>query len=122
MPKQTRQHKTDKHSRLATLRHSASHILAAAVVEMFPEAKLGIGPATADGFYYDFELPRPLVPEDLSLIEAKMQWLIAQNLPFEKTTVDIDVAIQKSQTTPQVYKTELMQDLQKAGRFEGNLL
>jgi len=118
MPKQTRQHKTDKHSRLATLRHSASHILAAAVVEMFPEAKLGIGPATADGFYYDFELPRPLVPEDLSLIEAKMQWLIAQNLPFEKTTVDIDVAIQKSQTTPQVYKTELMQDLQKAGETQ----
>ncbi len=118
MAKQTRQHKTDKHSKLATLRHSASHILAAAVVEMFPEARLGIGPATEDGFYYDFELPRPLIPEDLPLIETKMKELIAKDLPFEKTTLAIDDAINKSQATPQIYKTELMQDLKKAGETQ----
>ena len=69
---------------LATLRHSASHVLAAAVLEMFPEAKLGIGPAIEGGFYYDFLLPRTLIPEDLGLIEKKMQHLIKQNLKFEK--------------------------------------
>lgn len=118
MVKQTRQHKTDKHSKLATLRHSASHILAAAVLEMFPEAKLGIGPATEDGFYYDFDLPRPLIPEDLSILEEKMRQLIAQDLPFEKTTVKIDEAIDQSAATPQVYKTELMQDLRTAGESQ----
>lgn len=118
MPKQALQHKTDKHGRLATLRHSASHLLAAAVLEMFPETKLGIGPATEDGFYYDFELPRPLIPEDLPLIEAKMKGLITKDLPFEKTTVAIDKAIDKSQVTAQIYKTELMRDLKKTGETQ----
>ena len=109
---------TDKHSKLATQRHSASHILAAAVVQMFPETKLGIGPATEDGFYYDFELPRPLIPEDLLLIESKMQELMAQDLSFEKTTVNIDEAILVSQATPQIYKAELLRDLKKAGETQ----
>jgi threonyl-tRNA synthetase len=87
-------------------------------MEMFPEAKLGIGPATEDGFYYDFALPRPLIPEDLPLIEAKMQALIAADLPFEKTTVAIDEAINKSANTSQIYKTELMQDLKAAGETQ----
>ncbi|MFH1088251.1 MAG: threonine--tRNA ligase [Patescibacteria group bacterium] len=115
MAKQTRQHKTDKHSKLATMRHSASHVLAAAVVQMFPEAKLGIGPATEDGFYYDFELPRPLIPEDLPLIEAKMQELLKQDLKFEQTEIDVDEAITGALTAGQVYKTELIQDLKAAG-------
>jgi len=118
MPKQNRSSKTDKQGKLATLRHSASHVLAAAVVEMFPEAKLGIGPATEDGFYYDFALPRPLIPEDLPLIEAKIKELMAQDLPFQKTTVNIDTAISQSQSTPQIYKTELMQDLKMAGETQ----
>lgn len=115
MAKQTRQHKTDKHSKLATLRHSASHILAAAVLEMFPEAKLGIGPATEDGFYYDFELPRPLIPEDLALIESKMQELLKQDLEFDQTEVNIDEAIAGALASGQTYKAELMQDLKSAG-------
>lgn len=118
MAKQQRAHKLDKNTGLATIRHSASHILATAVVQMFPEAKLGIGPATEDGFYYDFELPRPLIPEDLPIIENKMHELISQDLLFEKTTVTIDEAIAKSQATPQIYKTELMKDLQKAGETQ----
>lgn len=115
MAKQQRTKKTNKYTLLATLRHSASHILAAAVIEMFPEAKLGIGPATEDGFYYDFELPRALIPEDLLLIETKMKGLISQNLPFEKTTIDIDEAIAGALTAGQIYKAELMQDLKSAG-------
>ena len=61
------------HDRLDTMRHSAAHIMAAAVLELFPEAKLGIGPAIQDGFYYDFDLPRPLTPADLEAIEERMR-------------------------------------------------
>ena len=57
------------------LRHSTAHVLAAAVLEMFPEAKFGMGPAIEDGFYYDFELPRTLIPEDLPILEEKMAGL-----------------------------------------------
>ena len=58
-----------------TLKHSAAHVLATAVLKMFPEAKFGIGPATVEGFYYDFDLPRTLIPEDLPLLEEKMKKL-----------------------------------------------
>jgi len=69
--------------RLAAMRHSAAHMMAAAVVELFPDAKLGIGPAIKDGFYYDFDLPRPLTPADLEQIEAKMREQQAADLSFE---------------------------------------
>ena len=100
------------------IRHSASHVMAEAVQLLFPGAKFGIGPAIEDGFYYDFKLPRPLIPEDLPLIEVKMKELLAKDLPFEKTSLPIDDAINKSQSTPQIYKTELMQDLKKAGETQ----
>ena len=58
------------------LKHSTAHVLAGAVLEMFPEAKLGIGPAIENGFYYDFDLPRTLIPEDLPLLEEKMREII----------------------------------------------
>ncbi|MGA7678305.1 MAG: threonine--tRNA ligase, partial [Dehalococcoidia bacterium] len=64
------------------MRHSAAHVMAEAVQSLFPEAKFGIGPAIEDGFYYDFELSRALVPEDLAAIEAKMREIIAANFPF----------------------------------------
>ncbi|NQT47839.1 MAG: threonine--tRNA ligase, partial [Chloroflexi bacterium] len=67
---------TEKDENLETMRHSASHVMAEAVTFLFPGAKLGIGPATADGFYYDFDLPRTLTPEDLPLIEGKMKEII----------------------------------------------
>src|SRR5688500_8581208 len=72
--------------RLAAMRHSAAHMMAAAVVELFPEAKLGIGPAIKDGFYYDFDLPRPLTPADLEQIETKMREQQAAGLAFEHST------------------------------------
>ena len=67
------------------MRHSVSHIMAEAVQAIFPEAKFGIGPAIEDGFYYDFELPRTLTPEDLPVIEDKMKEIIAADLPFVKS-------------------------------------
>ena len=73
---------------IETIRHSLSHILAAAVLDMFPEAHLGIGPAIKNGFYYDFELPRTLIPEDLPLLEEKMRAIIAKDLKFEKVDID----------------------------------
>ena len=64
------------------MRHSAAHVMADAVLQLFPEAKVGIGPPTADGFYYDFEVERPFTPEDLERIEALMLDTIRSNAPF----------------------------------------
>src|SRR5687768_18585770 len=82
--------------RLAAMRHSAAHMMAAAVLELFPDAKLGIGPAIKDGFYYDFDLPRPLTPADLEQIEAGMREQQAADLAFEHSTdLPRDEAIQR---------------------------
>lgn len=70
------------HDPLDPMRHSAAHIMAEAVLDLFPEAKLGIGPAIVDGFYYDFELPRPLNPEDLRAIEKRMKKSVRADHPF----------------------------------------
>jgi len=101
--------------KLSVLRHSASHILAAAVLELFPEAKLGIGPAIKDGFYYDFALPRPFTPEDLPKIETKMREIIRAGNKFEKKETTIAEAIKIFQEKKQNYKIELLQDLAKKG-------
>src|SRR4029077_19702338 len=69
---------------LPLLRHSTAHLMAAAVMKLFPGAQLGIGPPTEDGFFYDFIVDRPFVPEDLEAIEKKMKELAAQDLPFER--------------------------------------
>src|SRR5262249_2132498 len=69
---------------LPLYRHSTAHLLAAAVTSLFPGAQCGIGPATDDGFYYDFIVDRPFVPEDLERIESKMKELAGQDLPYER--------------------------------------
>src|SRR5579862_3871562 len=69
---------------LQVYRHSTAHLLAAAVLELFPETKLGIGPPTEAGFYYDFQRETPFTPEDLEKLEARMAELQAKNLPFER--------------------------------------
>jgi threonyl-tRNA synthetase len=99
----------DKVAKLEMMRHSASHIMAEAVLSMFPEAKFGIGPAIEDGFYYDFELPRPLTPEDLPLIEKKMQEIIKADLPFERQLMDKEKARELFKEQP--YKIELINEL-----------
>ncbi len=100
---------------LDLLRHSTAHILAAAVLEMFPEAKFGIGPAVENGFYYDFELPRTLIPEDLPLLEEKMKEIIKTNHAFEKAEVAVDEAMKKFKELDQTLKQELIDDLHKQG-------
>jgi threonyl-tRNA synthetase len=91
------------------MRHSASHVLAEAVLSMFPDARFGIGPATQDGFYYDFELPRPLTPEDLPVIEAKMRELVAADLPFTRRELTKKEA--RSLFAKQPYKLELIEEI-----------
>ena len=95
---------------IITLRHSASHVLAQAVKELYPEVKLGIGPAIEDGFYYDFDRPEGFTPEDLEKIEAAMQKIIAKNLPFERQEVTRQEA--ESLFAHEPYKLELIRDLE----------
>ncbi len=89
-------------------RHSLAHILASAVLEMFPEAKFGIGPSTENGFYYDFELPRTLIPEDLPILEEKMRKIIKENYPFEKRVVSHQKALDLFQKAKQDYKVDIL--------------
>jgi len=103
---------------LETMRHSLSHVLAMAVLDMFPEGKLAIGPAIDNGFYYDFDLPRTLIPEDLPILEKKMKHFVKQNLKFERQDVPIDEAMKISKKAKQPYKTELIEDLKKQGKKE----
>ena len=87
-------------------RHSAAHIMAEAVLEMFPEAKYAIGPPIENGFYYDFDLPRPLTPEDLDAIDAKMRSSIKADKPFVKSEQPKDEA--RAFFADQPYKLELI--------------
>ncbi len=94
---------------LEAMRHSASHVMAEAVLEIFPDAKLGIGPAIDNGFYYDFDLPRSLTPEDLPIIAAKMQSIIENDLPFIRADITREEA--KEMFANQPYKLELIEDI-----------
>jgi threonyl-tRNA synthetase len=108
-------------SDLYRIRHSAAHVMAQAVVEMFPEAKYTIGPPVENGFYYDFDLPRPLTPEDLEKIEKRMRQIIAGRFPFSRKAVSADEARQIFKNQP--YKLELIEGLEKGGTDEyGNPL
>ena len=102
--------------KIEILRHSLAHVLAAAVLEMFPEAKFGIGPAIENGFYYDFDLPRTLIPEDLEILEEKMRRIIKENHPFEKAQVPASLALKNFKKAKQPYKIELIKELQKENK------
>jgi threonyl-tRNA synthetase len=93
------------------MRHSAAHVLAQAVRQVFPDVKFGIGPATEEGFYYDFDLPRPLTPDDLGEIEDRMRAIVAADLPFERREVGRDEALALFRERDQPYKVELIEDL-----------
>ncbi|OGI16544.1 MAG: threonine--tRNA ligase [Candidatus Moranbacteria bacterium RIFCSPHIGHO2_02_FULL_40_12b] len=97
------------------LRHSTAHVLAAAVLEMFPEAKFGMGPAIENGFYYDFELPRTLIPEDLPLLEERMKKIIKDNHKFERAEIASKKALDNFSKLKQSYKAELIKDLEEEG-------
>jgi threonyl-tRNA synthetase len=102
-----------KPNKIEIFRHSLSHILAAAVLEMFPEARFGIGPAIENGFYYDFDLPRTLIPEDLPILEKKMKKIIKRNFSFDKKEIPSNEAIELFKKAKQNYKVELIKDLIK---------
>jgi len=102
------------HDPLDTMRHSAAHVMAAAVVELFPEAKLGIGPAIKDGFYYDFDLPRSLTPADLEAIEARMREQVAADLPFERSEASREEALGELHDAGEPFKEEIVRELPDA--------
>ncbi|MGB9674318.1 MAG: threonine--tRNA ligase [Anaerolineales bacterium] len=108
-------------SKLFKIRHSTAHVMAQAVLELFPDAKYSIGPAIEDGFYYDFDLPRTLTPQDLEIIEKRMREIIRGNHPFVKKIVSAAEAREIFKNQP--YKLELIQGLEKGGMDEhGNPL
>ncbi len=94
---------------LARMRHSCAHLMAEAVQEIFPDAKFGIGPAIEHGFYYDFDLPRPLTPDDLSAIEARMLANREKAEPYRRDVVSRDEALEIFGGNP--YKIELIENL-----------
>lgn len=103
------------------IRHSTSHLMAAAILELFPQVKFGIGPVIENGFYYDFGLERTLTPQDLIKIENKMKQLIKKNLKFEKKEIEIDEATELFKKLNQPYKIELLQDIEKYGTTQESL-
>ena len=94
---------------LETMRHSAAHVMAAAVSRLFPDVKLDIGPSTEDGFYYDFDLPHRLTPDDFPKIEAEMARIIVANLPFERIEASREEA--QKLLAGQRYKLERLADV-----------
>jgi threonyl-tRNA synthetase len=101
---------------LYRLRHSAAHVMAQAVLERFPTGQIAIGPPIADGFYYDFDLPRPLTPDDLGEIEARMREIIAEGHPFEYQEVGEEEA--REIFEEQVFKQDLIDGLVAGGEDE----
>ncbi len=93
------------------MRHSAAHVMAEAVQEIFPDAKFAIGPAIEDGFYYDFDLPRALTPDDLPELESRMKRIIAGNFPFLRDRWPREKALEYFGNKGQVYKVEIIENL-----------
>jgi len=113
----SREQQTNKEGKLEVMRHSASHIMAEAVQSIFPDARFGIGPAIENGFYYDFDLPRSLTPDDLPVIETKMSEITASNVPFVRDEVPREEA--RKIFAAQPYKLELIDEItdEKVGLY-----
>jgi threonyl-tRNA synthetase len=101
---------------LHVLRHSTAHVMARAVCDLFPGAKYAIGPAIQDGFYYDFELPRPISPEDLPTIEERMRELVKDDQPFVREELSRDEALRR--LDGQDFKREIIESI---GAEEGEV-
>ena len=101
-------------SEIKTIRHSWAHLLAMAVLDMFPDAKFWTWPDTKDGFYYDFLLSRALVPEDLKNLEKKMKNFAQQAFKFEQSDIETDEAIKFLKENNQDFKVEIAEDLKKS--------
>ncbi|HPV70964.1 MAG TPA: threonine--tRNA ligase, partial [Candidatus Magasanikbacteria bacterium] len=105
---------------LEILRHSAAHLIAAAVENLYPGVKFGVGPAVENGFYYDIDFPKNISEEDLQKIEAKAKELIKANLKYERKELPIEEAIKLFADRGQVYKVELLNDLKNKGTTKLN--
>lgn len=96
---------------LNILRHSASHVMAQAVQELFPEVKVTIGPAVEDGFYYDFDTRKPFTPDDLKQIENRMKEIVKSKIPFRRMVMSKDEAVRMFEDKDENYKVEIIRDL-----------
>ncbi len=96
---------------LDILRHSTAHLLAQAVLHLFPEARPTIGPAIEQGFYYDFATERPFTEEDLAAIEAEMQKLVKQNLPIEREEISREECIVRYREMGNEFKAEILEEI-----------
>lgn len=108
-------HHDVKNESLEMMRHSAAHLLAAALMQLYPGAKLGVGPVVESGFYYDIESPTPISTDDFKKIEQKMEELKKQNLPFIREELTIEEAKSLMRDRGQDYKIQLLDDLEKYG-------
>jgi threonyl-tRNA synthetase len=104
---------------LDPMRHSAAHVMAEAVMDLFPGTRLGIGPAIADGFYYDFELSRPLTPDDLARIEERMAKSVKADHPFVRKVLAPDDGLAFFDRQGQPFKVEIINDLRRAAADAG---
>jgi threonyl-tRNA synthetase len=111
MPVEAELQASIQYSPLQRMRHSAAHVMAEAIQEMFPGAKFAIGPAIEDGFYYDFDLPRPLTPGDFPEIEQRMARIIAGNYPFVRDRWPRLQALEYFRKKDQPYKVEIIENL-----------
>lgn len=96
-------------------RHSAAHVMAAAIKHLFPEVKLGVGPVVDNGFYYDIDIGRPVTTEDLKNIDKEMRAIVKENPAFTKEEIGLDEAIELFRELNQDYKVELLLDLKNKG-------
>jgi len=107
------------HTDLDAMRHSTAHVMAEAVLDLFPSAQLGIGPAIVDGFYYDFKLDRPLTPADLAAIEERMAASVAADHPFVRRELPPDEGRALFVERNQPFKVEILDDLAAKAKGDG---
>jgi len=105
---------------LHPLRHSTAHVMAGAVMDLFPGTKLGIGPAVKDGFYYDLAVPRPIAPDDLPRIEARMREIVKADVPFEHKQMSREEGIRYFRERGQDFKVDLIQSFDTAEGAAGS--
>jgi threonyl-tRNA synthetase len=104
---------TDEH--LHAMRHSAAHVLAAAIQKLYPTAQFGVGPVIENGFYYDVLFEAPISDTDLKAIEKQMKKFWGQNLMMEREEMAIDAAVAMFEASGQTFKVELLKDLKEKG-------
>ncbi|HEY4753838.1 MAG TPA: hypothetical protein VIH37_11170, partial [Candidatus Limnocylindrales bacterium] len=107
------------HAPIDAMRHSTAHVMAEAVLDLFPGARLGIGPAVENGFYYDFDLPRALTPDDLAAIEKQMAESVAADHAFARREVPFDEGRAVEAEAGQPFKVEILDDLAKKAADTG---